>query len=165
MNRQILFRGKSIENNLKNNVNVGDWVYGSYVHAPCTNNHLIYVPDEENENPYYVKVDKETICQLVGEYELLSGENRDVEVKGNVFEEDIIKICIETIIGNVIINGVVEWDKNNCCYMLLFPNNGESRPLEQFIDYGMSLLGNCIDNPELLKIEGELIERYRERVK
>lgn len=54
MNREILFRGKRLDN--------GEWVYGFYSNAKGENGRFHYIQDENS----FVKVDPSTVGQYTG---------------------------------------------------------------------------------------------------
>ena len=142
--REILFRGKRIEN--------GEWVYGCYVNQE--NKHIIF----EKESTWHHYIDKNTLGQYTG----LKDKNGT-----KIFEDDIVEVTIkyeeydwdgkykkytQKLIGKVI------YEKN------AFVINSKTRTLD-FIDkkyveiqrdgityyYTYKVIGNIHDNSELLE--------------
>ena len=126
MNREIIFRGKRIDN--------GEWVYGYY--CPCCFGRFpcrpAIIDKQEMESGCWcpVEVDPETVGQYVGL----------PDMNGNkIFEGDILKY------GELI--AVVAWYDLNASFVMvdgMFHDNlfGRNRYAE--------VIGNIHDNPELL---------------
>ena len=135
--REILFRGKSLDNR-------GAWVVGSLIHRtdfygdPCDDYFILH--GGEFDCDYYDadRVDPKTVGQFTG----LTDKNGT-----KIFEGDIVEHHIQ---GDILVNrGVVNWDEEsarwayqlntmNPCFALYNPNAFE-------------VIGNIHDNPELLK--------------
>lgn len=126
MNREILFRGKRIDN--------GEWIYGFYVPVGERNHYIltgkiniigVAVGFE------HVAVDPETVCMFTG---LLDGDGM------KIFEGDILKFMS----GNY----VVEWCGKHCKFLQV--DKMFSRELHCCINGG-EVIGNIHDNPEFLE--------------
>lgn len=128
MNREILFRGKRVDN--------GEWVEGFYCPRPYS-----HFPCEPSIFPI-ATIDKEwygieVIPETVGQYTGLNDKNN---VK--IFEGDILKFR----------SGIysVEWDNEHSKFL---QRDGQfSRELHIWIAKS-EIVGNIHDNPELLKGE------------
>ena len=123
MNREILFRGKRVDN--------GEWIEGfygvfSFGSFPCKPG-IIIAEDAANGHWHYEKVDPYTVCEYTG----LTDKNG---VK--IFEGDILKWdekewgCpfFETVTWNYELFGIRQREWKNFC----------------------EVVGNIFDNPELL---------------
>lgn len=126
--REILFRGKRTEN--------GEWIYGDYCgiwKVACDGGELIYkhLIHRSNDEPLYM-VDPET----VGDYTGLKDKNGR-----RIFEGDIVWSQYRTL-------GVVEWDDEECSYLVNIGNNWQTM---NYCKY--QVVGNIHDNPELLEDE------------
>ncbi len=140
MNRDILFRGKRIDNSM--------WIYGSlrqYKDGTCG------ICDIELGHTY--RVDKATVGQYTG----LTDKNGK-----KIFEGDILQIAKKSdALGTYFfppvqypINVVVKWDL--CAWM--WEVQGKEGPYyihfpDAWCHYECKVIGNIHDNPELL--EGE----------
>lgn len=164
MNREILFRGKRIDN--------GEWLESGEV--------ISYVPDFEKETSIYVMIDsiycgdmhilescvKQVDPTTIGQYTGLTDKNGQ-----KIFEGDIVKFSKSinkeemSAIAGVYCNGgmftfIGRVNFSDCEYILSRPNgqgedNIELPPvirMARFYDNTVTLevIGNIYDNPELL---------------
>lgn len=139
--RQILFRGKRIEN--------GEWYKGSLhlEYEGVTNKlrgaYLIgkYSPAYDNAVHGYIKVDPETVSEFVG----------IVDKNGKkIFEGDILKITDE--FGNSVIWSV---DCKNTAFSINQKGVNYSTYLGEY-DTGrcdIEIIGNIYDTPELFEVK------------
>ena len=131
MMREILFRGKRIDN--------GEWVYGYYVPAcfgrfPCR---PAIVPEPNGEwRP--IEVNPETVVQFTG----WSDKNGR-----KIFEGDIVKFPY----GTKSMNGKIEYSEEDCIYYLTY-KTGRVPFGVFFNDFELEIIGNIHDNPELLEV-------------
>ena len=141
MDREIKFRGKSIDENI--------WVYGYYVF--CRGRHYILQKyndkgyDERWEGSKWIEVNSESVGQYVG---LKDKKGKEVYA-GDIVQE----INTENYAIINYINGCFKYD--------WFKINGQMRkpdstPTKTYIDaiqsdYKMKVIGNKLENPELLK--------------
>lgn len=145
MNREILFRGKSVETN--------EWVYGSYVLEKYSNTpYICYFEYGTFVNIKQIEVYPETVGEFTG---IIINDN-------NVFEGDIVKRTggLKLIVGEVVMNcGPLirysdEYSDDGYSFASFSQNeywqdgnaSGECK-------YRFSLLGNKFDNPEFLSKE------------
>lgn len=127
--REILFRGKSIDN--------AKWLEGDLLRYADTTQ--IWVDGEYGKSNYTV------IPQTVGQYTGLTDKN------GNkIFEGDIV--IIETAnVDEEDGNFIVEYDNGGARYVL----NGETLAFDFDSIYSIEIevIGNICDNPELLEAD------------
>lgn len=143
MNREILFRGKRIDN--------GEWIIGDLTTYTDTrgqkiyeildkNNPIdIYIPsvlgDLPTQMPAFINVDETTIGQYTG----LTDKNGT-----KIFEGDIVKY------GNTIHKAIFE-QRNGTAYFGLVYSEIETLPFGHYQDLKqIEVIGNIHDNPELL---------------
>lgn len=136
MNREILFRGKRVDN--------GEWVEGFYCPRPYS-----HFPCEPSIFPI-ATIDKEwygieVILETVGQYTGLNDKNG---VK--IFEGDIVTVENPNISDDEY--GIVKFDNDGAMFIVEFDtftvdfgNNIDGNQCE--------IIGNIFDNPELLKGE------------
>ena len=145
MNREILFRGKRIDN--------GEWVYGQYTY-------LLNARTEDGEPIKHMIVDGTPFGQIVdpstvGQYTGLTDKNGK-----RIFEGDILQIAKKSdSLGTYFfppvqypINVVVKWDL--CAWM--WEVQGKEGPYyihfpDAWCHYECKVIGNIHDNPELLE--------------
>lgn len=129
--REILFRGKSVDN--------GEWLHGHYVHQYGAD--MIYLPDGvDREYGFdYYHVDKETVGQYTG----LTDKNGNKIFEGDIleFSDRLVEVSWHAHLGC--------WDSN----FLKFTNieNGRDDMSPCRWEYRAKVIGNIHDNPELLK--------------
>lgn len=130
--REILFRGKRVDNN--------EWVYG-FLSKSRGNSHFLSLCIDHEENGVMLSsiVEPETIGQYTG----LSDKSG---VK--IFEGDIVNIIRAEE------NGRVEWRENDAAFEVV-GDWLEASFLENLWGYDVEVIGNIYENPELLKGEGE----------
>lgn len=155
--REILFRGKRIEN--------GEWVYGNYVHNggyPLIINHEVADYDDEYICPeYWWRVDPSTVGQYTGRADV----NKKKIFEGDVVQDLSLYFTHKSYFDKGISGENYEKYRRNanmstiqfvtedvgscgCCYPV-FTGSG-------LIAYSVNLdccevVGNIHDNPELLK--------------
>lgn len=135
MNREILFKGKEVQN--------GNWIYGDLIHRDYGT--AIGVVD--SDGLHEVHVDEETICQYTG----LVDKNRK-----KIWENDIIE-C-EDDKHHFRIQTKIEWDVS--CAGFIFQDTETSVVgLDAITAGGIHLkskvIGNIFDNPELVRGEAK----------
>lgn len=133
MNRNIKFRGKSIEND--------KWIYGDLKHNETYS--ICY-----DKNDVYFEVDDKTVGQFTG---LL-----DINCK-EIYEEDIVScVFFHYYTGSEVeqqLKGVIEWFQGGFVIKVIendFENAGQYSISDSYIDTMMQVevLGNVFDNPE-----------------
>ena len=127
MNREILFRGKRVDN--------GEWVYG----VPTKDEHgeLSFLPCQ-----FYAI--RDAIClyvdeNTVGQYTGLKDKNEK-----KIFEGDILLKGFEKVL--------VKWNGNQCRWCI-YSNNYEICGFNENTQGYFEVIGNIYDNSELLEVE------------
>lgn len=141
MQDRYLFKAKRVDN--------GEWVQGYYVKGfdvltNCKENHIIFELNtmfySSGETDGWYRVDPSTICQCTG----LKDKNGKL-----IWENDIVRTVYD---GNEHIYQVV-WDESELDFKATngkenYESNFEYLPCCDEIE----ILGNCLDNPELLEV-------------
>lgn len=133
MNREILFRGKRIDN--------GEWVYG-YAVKGCDKDNQMFIAQSIGLGFFTGGVSaKEVIPETVGQFTGLCDKN------GNkIFEGDIVKY------GNTIHKAIFE-QRNGTAYFGLVYSEIETLPFGHYQDLKqIEVIGNIHNNPELLEV-------------
>lgn len=144
MMREILFRGKRIDN--------GEWVEG-YL-TICDEGYFIlgvekiqclsfeFVPKGQYVFAPFVEVDPETVGQFTG-----------FTAKGKkIFEGDIVVICYETDGEEFSETKRVHYDEKECCW---YPMRWQEccEHCDHYTEVkSIEVIGNIHDNPELLEV-------------
>lgn len=134
MNREILFKGKRLDN--------GQWVEGNYGFFKSVNGNekMHHITTEDGKA---IRIDPSTLCQFTG----LTDKNGK-----KIFENDICSTDIKRPYAFVIFR--------NGCFMYQL-NDGEEKdyfdimmPIEPLVtsDKYTEVIGNIFDNPEYLKL-------------
>ena len=154
MENVSLVRGKHAISNIEN----GKWIQGHYFDQPLLYGHnsQIYLEDAEDEecsDTGWVDIDRRTIGKFTGLVEDIYFIDADVEPK-YIFEGDILEIKYK----NKLIRCEVAWE---ICGFLLGSGEFEDSFIwlteviesdgENYWAEGAKIIGNKIDNPELLK--------------
>lgn len=146
MNREILFRGKRLDN--------GEWVYGFYSNAKGENGRFHYIQDENS----FVKVDPSTVGQYTG----ITDKNDK-----KIFEGDIVAFTFHSDLAEharleerpeitedhvILFRDGAFWMKR-----IVVPDSltakiyGTITLLESLWKHRVEVIGNIHDNPDLLK--------------
>lgn len=130
--REIKFRALAIVNHKRNNINVGDFVYGSYIEskvdAPC----IIWGYGEQ------IEIDRKTLGQFTG-----ASTTKGIDIYGG----DIVKGEFYAPEERYNAVGTVNWCENKLAYIVK-DNYDESDYLCEWV--GCEVVGNIHQNPELL---------------
>ena len=144
MRREILFRGKRIDN--------GEWVYGLTLQRPSSVDpqhakQLFLTPDGYS---FPLMIDEDTVCQYTG---LTDKEGK------KIFDGDIIrrKVYVYSL-GRIkpdkerMLIGVVEWynDGINAGHWTISAKDEHDNPTKYYFDNSYDVIGNIFDNPDLL---------------
>ena len=142
MESRYLFRGKRIDN--------GEWVEGFYfcmTHTDGRHTHHFIIPlgaDLSLGTPVekiQVEVDQSTICQCTG----LKDKNGKL-----IFENDILSGHIDVEFPEDETRKRVVWHENGWCTNETGCDDYEE--LDDFDSENFEVIGNKIDNPELLEV-------------
>ena len=136
MSREILFRGKRVDN--------GEWIYGGY--AKCNNREYIFL-DIDLVGREWVFKNIEVIPETVGQFTGLTDKNRK-----KIFEGDIVEFTDKYTRKKGRAEIVFEdfkWKYSGCYY--------GGNPIVWLCIYDKSIefeiIGNIHDNPELLEVK------------
>jgi uncharacterized phage protein (TIGR01671 family) len=134
MMREILFRGKTLEND--------KWVRGDYARYNRRYGDAFVIECYHNDEMFWDEIEPETLGQFTGCYD------KNAE---KIFEGDIVRLSlplakdlIYTTIGKIVYH-------ESCAFICEVPSKGGEFPLSPNFEY--EVIGNIYDNPELL--EGE----------
>lgn len=130
MENRYLFRGKRID--------TGEWVFGDLVHSVYKIGDTC-VGQYGNEVGMH-EVDPSTVCQCTG-----------VEDKNGklIFENDILEGHLDDKFPEDVTRTKVIWDKNG--WVTSEPGAVDREPLDDFDTEYFEVVGNTIDNLELLE--------------
>lgn len=135
MENRYLSRGKRIDN--------GEWVFGDLVHSVYKIGDTC-VGQCGNEVGMH-EVDPETVCKCIGR------TDRDKKL---IFEHDVIAYLdtysTESGYAEAGCVGEVVWDEETLSFQVTNRLSAESW---EVIDEECKVIGNTIDNPELLEVE------------
>ena len=137
MNREILFRGKRVDN--------GEWVYGQYIKA-CEHWHRFGKHEDwitrgaiQNGGIINLWGRCAVIPETVGQFTGILDKNGK-----KIFEGDILLKGFEKVL--------VKWNANQCRWGI-YSNNYEICGFNESTQGYFEVIGNIYDNSELLEVE------------
>ena len=131
MQNRYLFRGKRTDN--------GEWVFGDLVHSVYKIGDTC-VGQYGNEVGMH-EVDPSTVCQCTG----LKDKNGKL-----IFENDILEGHLDDKYPEDVTRTKVIWDKNG--WVTSEPGAVDREPLDDFDTEYFEVIGNAIDNLNLLEV-------------
>ena len=140
MENRYLFRAKRIDN--------GEWVEGYYVKGLDMHDkevHMIFEPGtifySSGETDGWVEVEASTICRCTGR------EDKNGKL---IFDNDILSGHIDVEFPEDETRKRVVWHENGWCANE--PGCDDYEELDDFDSENFEVIGNMIDNPELLEV-------------
>lgn len=130
MQERYLFKAKRTDN--------GEWMQG-YLYGIWERRYIMW--GMTNDIPYMVEVDPSTICQCTG----LKDKNGKL-----IFENDIMEAHLDDKFPEDVTRTRVIWDKNG--WATIESGAIDRKPLDDFDTENFEVIGNAIDNPELLEV-------------
>ena len=123
--REIKFRGKSYS-----------WHYGDLIHDSCNGRELIFIDNNAERTRH--SVDKDTVGQFTGHYDVMGTEIYEGDIVSGYFEEDEWP-------------AEVEWDEVTASFVLI----GQCSHIrfDEMDGLEITVIGNVHDNPDLLKVK------------
>lgn len=135
MNREILFKAKRIDN--------GEWVEGDLLHTRCDD--IVLISDYKD---HAFRCDANTICQYTG----LTDKN-----SRKIWENDVL---VEKHKGIVTVKYHAVFDLEEGAWMLE-TKSGARYGIGAVNQRNYEVIGNIFDNPDLLEVRNEQINRKR----
>ena len=129
MENRYLFRGKRKD--------TGEWIQG-YLYGIWERRYILW--GMTNDIPNMVEVDPSTVCQCTG----LKDKNGKL-----IFENDILEGHLDDKYPEDVTRTKVIWDKNG--WVTSEPGAVDREPLDDFDTEYFEVVGNTIDNLELLE--------------
>ena len=129
MENRYLFRGKRKD--------TGEWIQG-YLYGVWERRYILW--GMTNDIPNMVEVDPSTVCQCTG----LKDKNGKL-----IFENDILEGHLDDKYPEDVTRTKVIWDKNG--WVTSEPGAVDREPLDDFDTEYFEVVGNTIDNLELLE--------------
>ena len=140
MEREILFRGKRVDN--------GECVYGHFCEFPC---------DDDTDIPSIMRIESKENHRTLMQYPVISetvGRFTGLTDRNGVriFEGDIVKV--KTISGSFI-NYVITWFNSDLCWVMQSLKD-TSVIFRLRSCWKFEVVGNIHDNPELMRGESNV---------
>lgn len=140
MNRDVLFRGKRIDN--------GEWVYGYVVllkDESGSDTYYIYTGSLHDGGLYKVAERYEVVPYTICRYVLLKDKNCNM-----IFENDTVRQAADVDNDGVILYFYYKiiWDENYARFKGVDLNSNEEFLFEDLED--IEVIGNIFDNPDLI---------------
>ena len=130
MKREILFRGKRVDN--------GKWVYGNLIGNDAIVGEIVEFDEDYFTTEFWYKVDPETVGMFTGMEDSLTLR---------IFEGDIVRYTRETLNGTESTVHEVYFDTE--LFQFGLKNSNELFNFQFSNEF--EVIGNAYDNPELIK--------------
>lgn len=152
MNREILFRGKRVDN--------GEWIEGNLLTYP-SGDARIAVTVSGHKNPAIYGSLEFVTPETVGQYTGLMDRNGKKIFEGDIAKYNTIAANERTVYGIIKYRSTYEQYRshNPCGYIIDWQkNNSTGRTLREDLPFwcdsmsNMEVIGNIHDNPELLEV-------------
>lgn len=154
--RDILFRGKRVDNYVKNNSidyeenGVGEWVYGDVIHRRYLNRDVIVIRTEDSGFDNYSGYEVEPLS--VGIFTGLYDKNGNKIFEGDILEVHDIRPLLDGYgYEGIHYNGVIKYRENQGLYVCEGSKNGDV--LCALNLDACKVIGSVHDNPELLEVK------------
>lgn len=144
--REILFRGKSIDN--------GKWIYGGYFHLHKTT--YCYAGYDDGDNDIHrIVFESMTDWNLPNRHMMADVDPKTVGQYTGLTDKNGVKIFEGDIVKSPHCTYVIMWDSVKALFYLRDPVSRVSSDFYNYFGSDLTVIGNIHDNPELLEGGGD----------